>query len=383
MTVPFPQSDLIRAIRGGADLWDSVQAGVILTEDYFNITPAGIAPSITTQPSNQSAVAGTSASFSVVAAGDPTLTYQWQKYNLKIPTFKGQTNNGDNSFTSSSISAAPPTVAIGDLEIIWCAAGALAPTVAPTFNTPVGWNNGGNGGSIPAVGGVVNTRVHLFWRIAPDTGTSVTLDAGTNCALIYMRESYTNPATINALSQVIFGVDSGGDTSIILPSLTTSSNSLLSVGITQGAAQSITPPPTMTERVDNITYGISAFDEIASGGSTGTRTFTVPTNTDAGWGFAEFLSADPWDNISGAIGSTYTTPILAIGDNLTQYRVIITNSFGSVISSIAVLTVTGSGPTQRVKYWNGSTWITGTLKYWNGSAWTIKPLKYWNGSTWI
>ena len=37
----------------------------------------------------------------------------------------------------------------------------------------------------------------------------------------------------------------------------------------------------------------------------------------------------------------------------------------------------------KLKYWNGSAWITGTLKYWNGSAWVAGELKTWNGSAWV
>ena len=39
--------------------------------------------------------------------------------------------------------------------------------------------------------------------------------------------------------------------------------------------------------------------------------------------------------------------------------------------------------TGRLKYWNGSSWITKVLKYWNGSIWQEKPLKYWNGISWV
>lgn len=218
-----------------------------------------------------------------------------------IAAYKDSLSGGDNSFAASTISATAPTVAVGDIEVIWCAAGALAPTVAPTFSTPAGWNSGGNGGSVAAVGGVVNTRLHLFWRISPDTGSAATLDAGTNCALIWMRESYTDPSGGSSLAQVSFGSDAGGDTSVVVSSLTATADSLLSIGITQGAAQAITPPGGTNERIDNATFGISAFDEIAAGGATGTRTFTLPANADAAWGFAEFDPAAAGNNQSLAI----------------------------------------------------------------------------------
>jgi hypothetical protein len=49
-----------------------------------NVTTNGTAPSITTQPANQSVAVGRSATFTVVAAGTPPLSYQWQKGTTNI-----------------------------------------------------------------------------------------------------------------------------------------------------------------------------------------------------------------------------------------------------------------------------------------------------------
>ena len=48
------------------------------------LTGGGIAPVITTQPSNATVPAGQTASFSVVAGGTPPLSYQWQRNNANI-----------------------------------------------------------------------------------------------------------------------------------------------------------------------------------------------------------------------------------------------------------------------------------------------------------
>lgn len=203
-------------------------------------------------------------------------------------TFKAATSAGDSSLANSTIAATAPTVAVGDLEVIWAWAGAIAPTAAPTLATPAGWNLGGSGASIPSAGGAVNTRCHLFWRISPDTGSSATLNAGTNAIFVYARESYSSPDPTAPFRQVVFG-SSAAATSVVLSSLNAVKNSLLSAGISQGAAQNITPPGSMTERVDNATYGVSAHDEtVGDTGATGTRTFTMAAATETAWGFAEF-----------------------------------------------------------------------------------------------
>jgi hypothetical protein len=48
------------------------------------VTPATAAPAITTQPANQTVTVGSTATFSVVATGTPSPTYQWRKGGTNI-----------------------------------------------------------------------------------------------------------------------------------------------------------------------------------------------------------------------------------------------------------------------------------------------------------
>jgi hypothetical protein len=50
----------------------------------LTVDPAPVAPSITTQPANQTVTVGQMATFSVMAAGTAPLTYQWQKNSANI-----------------------------------------------------------------------------------------------------------------------------------------------------------------------------------------------------------------------------------------------------------------------------------------------------------
>ncbi|HEY1312758.1 MAG TPA: immunoglobulin domain-containing protein, partial [Steroidobacteraceae bacterium] len=50
----------------------------------LTVHTAAVAPSITTQPANQSVTAGQTATFSVVAGGTAPLSYQWQKGGAAI-----------------------------------------------------------------------------------------------------------------------------------------------------------------------------------------------------------------------------------------------------------------------------------------------------------
>jgi hypothetical protein len=66
----------------------------------FTITPAGVGPTITVQPANQTACSGGSASFGVIATGDLPLNFQWRR---------GRTSLADGGHISG---ATTPTLTI-------------------------------------------------------------------------------------------------------------------------------------------------------------------------------------------------------------------------------------------------------------------------------
>lgn len=74
---------------------------VTSTQATLTVTSAAVAPSITTQPANQTVTAGQTATFSVVATGTAPLSYQWQKNAVDI---SGATNS---SYTT-------PMTTVGD-----------------------------------------------------------------------------------------------------------------------------------------------------------------------------------------------------------------------------------------------------------------------------
>ncbi len=206
--------------------------------------------------------------------------------------YRSSNQGADSSLANSSISApAPAGVTQGDLEVMWGFCGVLSPGTPPTMAAPAGWTRAGFGSPYSAAGGAVNVRGHLFYRIAPASNGAAVLNAGTNAIFVYSRSAYSNGNAAAPFGQVVFG-SGGPSTSVVLSSLTTArARSLLSAFITQGSAQSITPPADMTERQDNAAAGVSLHDknQLAVGAS-GTKTFALPASGDFGWGFAEFYS---------------------------------------------------------------------------------------------
>lgn len=66
------------------------------------VSPTPLAPAITTQPANQTLGLGQNAVFTVVATGNPTPTYQWQRFRVGDPGFVALTEGGAYSGTATA-----------------------------------------------------------------------------------------------------------------------------------------------------------------------------------------------------------------------------------------------------------------------------------------
>jgi len=108
--------------------------------------------------------------------------------------------------------------------------------------------------------------------------------------------------------------------------------------ITKSASATVTlnppAPPIITQNPQNATALVGQ-----------TATFSV---TASGIGLtyqwqSMVSGAGSFSNISGANASSYTTPTLALADNGTQFRCVVTNAQGSVFSNSASLTVISPG----------------------------------------
>lgn len=80
--------------RFGTDSGNGYGAGgwyidSVSVQDGFTCCSGGTAPSITTQPTNQTTIVGSNATFSVVAAGTGPLSYQWRLYGTNLPGASG------------------------------------------------------------------------------------------------------------------------------------------------------------------------------------------------------------------------------------------------------------------------------------------------------
>ena len=112
---------------------------MIVTSAYGTVTSAaavltvGVPPSITTQPANRSVVAGNPATFTVVATGTGSLTYQWRKGNSGLA---GETSATLTIANCQAANAGSYTVIVTNAYgTVTSAAAVLTVGVPPTITT--------------------------------------------------------------------------------------------------------------------------------------------------------------------------------------------------------------------------------------------------------
>jgi uncharacterized protein (TIGR03437 family) len=257
-------------------------------------------PTITTQPANQSVAAGQTATFTVAATGSAPLSYQWQKngtnitgatlasYTTPVTTaadngtmFTAVVSNSLGSVTSSPATLAvnaPPTITTQPASQTVGAGQTVTFTVVATGSAPLTYQWQRNGANIVGATGSSFT-----------TGTTL-LDDGVAFTVVV-----TNASGSVTSNQAVLTVSTG-------PSITT-----------QPADQNVTVGQTAT------------FSVVASG--TPTPSYQWQKSGSA---------------ITGATGSSYTTPATSSADNGATFAVVVTNTFGSLTSNPATLNVAAS-----------------------------------------
>jgi hypothetical protein len=302
----------LHALQNGSGAPDGVYAspGVFPRYTYrsanfwvdvvFN-SAAAVAPSITAQPASQTVTAGQTATFSVATTGTAPLTYQWKKNNL---TISGANSSGyTTTATTGSDNTAQFTVTISNT------AGTITSNPATlTVNVPPSIT------AQPASQTLTAGQTATFSVTA--TGTSPLLYQWQKNGMPIggaTSASYTTPATTSSDNSAQFIVavsNSAGSVNSIAAILTVNATPVAPAITTQPISQTVTAGQT------------AAFSVTASG--TGPLIYQ-------------------WQNtgapISGATSASYTTPPTTIAVSGAQFTVMVSNSAGSVNSSVAMLTV--------------------------------------------
>ena len=276
------------------------------------------AMAITAQPTDQSVVAGTAATFTVVASN--ASGYQWQR-----STDGGTSFTDIGGATAASHTTAVTTLADTGTQYRVVVSGAntvtssavtltvtpviVAPAISvhPTSQTITAGQDANF--SVTATGSSLGYQ----WQRSTDNGANFADVAGATNATLTLTAV---PQADNANQFRVMVSNSAGSVTSITSILTVNAAHSAPVFTAQPASVSVLTPNTAT------------FTVVVTGNPAPTLQWQLSTN--AGGSFAD---------IAGATGSSYTTTATVVGDNGHQYRVVATNTVGSVNSNAATLTV--------------------------------------------
>ena len=355
------------------------------------------APSITTQPQNQSVTVGSTATFSVVASGTAPLGYQWSKNGTAISgatdstyttpatvsgddgsSFTVQVSNGAGSQTSNAatltvVTAAPvaPTIT-NQPQSQTVTVGATATfTVVATGTAPLGYQWYKN---TVVITGATSASYTTPATVSGDSGSSFTVKVSnsvgsqtSNAATLTVTAAPVAPTITTQPQSQAVTLGSAATFSVVASGTAPLSYQWYknTVVITGATSASYTTPATVsgdsgasfTVKVSNVagsqtsngatlTVNIPPAITTQPQGQTvtvgSTATFSVVASGTAPLSYQWYKNTVV---ITGATSASYTTPVTVSGDNGSSFKVTVTNVAGSQTSNAVTLTVNAaSGP---------------------------------------
>jgi parallel beta-helix repeat protein len=188
-----------------------------------NNTPQSTAPSITTQPANQTVNAGDTATFTVAATGTAPLSYQWKRGGTNIPGATSSTyttpatTSADNGATFS-VTVTNSAGTDGSQEVTLTVTPSGSDTVAPSVPSGLTTTS------------ISNNEIHLAWTASTDNVgvTGYNLYRGATLIGLANGTTYTDsgllPAT--AYSYQVSAIDAAHNESAKSQALSVTTTSL-------------------------------------------------------------------------------------------------------------------------------------------------------------
>jgi len=316
--------------------------GANVTGVNFTDNAAAVAPTITAQPGNQTVTAGQAAAFTVVAAGTAPMSYQWQKSGVNIAGAISASYTTPATTTADS-GASFDVVVSNTAGTVTSAAATLtvnAAAVAPTITTQPG-NQTVTAGQTATFNVVATGTAPLSYQWQK-SGVNIVGATST---------SYTTPVTATSDSGSTFAV-----------AVTNTAGTVTSAAATL-TVNAAAVAPTITAQPGNQTVTAGQ-----------TATFNVVATGTAPLGYQ-------WQkngvNIAGATATSYTTPVTSATDSGSTFRVIVSNTAGTVTSSAATLTVNPAPVAPTIATQPGNQTVTaGQTATFNVVATGTAPLGY-------
>jgi hypothetical protein len=272
---------------------------------------AGVSPSFSTQPiATQSVSLGATASFSIVATGNPIPSIQWRKNGANI------VNGGRISGATSS------TLTITNVEAV--DAGTYA-AFADNMIPPAATSNG----SVLVVTGAPPSISSQPVGATVLAGAPVTLSvSATGTAPLSYQWSKAGTAISGATASSYFlPAAQGGDTGDYSVTVTNAFGSVTSTTAFLGVI--VTPPPTFTSQPQSATV-ISGQSVNVRASATGATSYAWQVSSDGGATWSA-LSND--ETFSGVSTDTLSVKNATAGLATLRFRVIVSNEGGAALSS--------------------------------------------------
>ncbi len=303
----------------------------------LTVTPLVVAPTIITQPADQTVTAPATATFNVTATGT-TPSYQWQLSTDGGATFSpvvGAPDQASLAITNTVVTQSGQRYrvvvsnAAGSVTSSSALLTVLAAPVAPAFTMQPLSQSILAGASVSFTVAATGTPAPTIqWRI---NGVNLAdgVQASGACAGATVAGAGTAALTLTAVplacSSAVFSAVASNGT---LPDATSS-----------GATLTVNPvgaAPTIVQQPVDVTVAAPATGTFGASAS-GTPTPTVQWQISLDGGVT-------WANIAGATTGIYTTPATTPADSGHRFRAVFTNPSGSIASTAATLTVAAAVP---------------------------------------
>jgi hypothetical protein len=344
-----------------------------------------VAPTITTQPASQTAMAGQTATFTVAAGGTAPLNYQWQKNGVNIAGATAASYTTPVTATSDSGSTFRVVVS-NTAGTVTSAAATLTVNAAPTPGIQV------SSTSINFGNAVVGNNLSQALIITNNGTATLSISQVTPSGSAFSVSGFALPLNVNAGQQTTItvafaptavGAASGGISIVSNAPTSPTSVALSGTGVSASLTLSVTPT---SLSFGNVSTGTSSASQNVTITNTGNTNVTISQLTVSGAGFSATggntpvtllpsqklilaVQFSPTANgsvngsisiVSNATGSPATVTLSGTGVTLVQHSVALTwNASTSTVVGYNVYrtTVSGTGYTKM----NAS--LVGVLNY--------------------
>jgi streptogramin lyase len=311
-TVPTAGSSPIQITSGpDGNLWFVESNG-----NKVGMVVAVVAPTVTTQPMNQTVTAGATATFTAAASGTPAPTVQWQ------------------------VSTGGP---FSDLP------GATSGTLTIPATT-VGMSGNQYHAVFTNLSGAATSNAATLTVVPAPAGSAVTTQPANQTVTAGATATFTSAASGTPAPTVQWQVSTGGPFSDV-PGATSGTLTIpgTTVGMSgnqyhavftnaPGAATSNAATLTVNSAPAGPTVTTQPTNQTVTAGATATFT-SAASGTPAPTVQWQVSTGGPFSDVPGATSGTLTIPGTTVGLSGNQYHAVFTNASGAVTSNAATLTV--------------------------------------------